>query len=46
METITIKTTGWNVEAMTGYKPITTFWTDFSIAEKWYLIIRFGSGMK
>lgn len=34
METITIKTTGWNVEAMTGYKPITTFWTDFSIAEK------------
>ena len=33
METITIKTTEWNVEAMTGYKPITTFWTDFSIAE-------------
>lgn len=34
IKTITIKTTGWNVEAMTGYKPITTFWTDFSIAEK------------
>lgn len=24
----------WNVEALTGYKPITTFWDDFSIAEK------------
>ena len=34
METITIKTIGWNVEAMTGYKPITSFWPDFSIAEK------------
>lgn len=25
---------GWNIEAMTGYKPITTFWDDFSIADK------------
>lgn len=24
----------WNIEAITGYKPITTFWDDFSIAEK------------
>lgn len=24
----------WNIEAETGYKPITTFWQDFSIAEK------------
>ena len=24
----------WNIEAETGYKPITTFYTDFSIAEK------------
>lgn len=24
----------WNVEAETGYKPITTFWQDFSMAEK------------
>lgn len=24
----------WNVEALTGYKPITTFWQDFSIAER------------
>ena len=24
----------WNIEAMTGYKPITTFYQDFSIAEK------------
>ena len=22
----------WNIESMTGYKPITTFWQDFSIA--------------
>lgn len=28
----------WNIEAMTGYKPKTTFWQDFSIAE------RFGVG--
>ena len=25
----------WNIEAMTGYKPISTFYTDFGIAE-WY----------
>lgn len=24
----------WNIEAMTGYKPITTFYEDFSIADK------------
>ena len=24
----------WNIETITGYKPITTFYTDFSIAEK------------
>lgn len=24
----------WNIEAETGYKPMTTFYTDFSIAEK------------
>ena len=24
----------WNIEALTGYKPITTFWMDFSIADK------------
>lgn len=23
----------WNIEALTGYKPKTTFWEDFSIAE-------------
>ena len=23
----------WNIESMTGYKPITTFWQDFSIAD-------------
>lgn len=23
----------WNIEAMTGYKPITIFWEDFSIAD-------------
>lgn len=34
METITITTPVWNIEKMTGYKPITTFWEDFSIADK------------
>ena len=24
----------WNVEELTGYKPITTFWQDFSIADR------------
>lgn len=24
----------WNVEALTGYKPITTLWEDFSIADR------------
>lgn len=24
----------WNIEAMTGYKPITTFYEDFSIADR------------
>ena len=24
----------WNIEEITGYKPITTFWQDFSIADK------------
>lgn len=24
----------WNIEEMIGYKPITTFWQDFTIAEK------------
>lgn len=32
MATLTIK--DWNIEAMCGYKPITTFYTDFSIADK------------
>jgi hypothetical protein len=24
----------WNIEEITGYKPITTFWDDFSIADR------------
>ena len=28
-----MKIKNWNIEAMTGYKPITTFYTDFSIAD-------------
>lgn len=24
----------WNIENITGYKPITTFWEDFTIADK------------
>lgn len=27
----------WNIEAMTGYKPITTFFEDFSIADRFGL---------
>ncbi|MBO4719021.1 MAG: hypothetical protein J5658_04005 [Prevotella sp.] len=27
----------WNIEEETGYKPITTFWQDFSIADKFGL---------
>ena len=36
METTTIQivTFVWNIEKTTGYKPLTTFWGDFSIAEK------------
>lgn len=30
---MTVKT--WNIEAMTGYKPFTTFYEDFSIAD-WF----------
>ena len=26
--------TTWSIEALTGYKPITTFWEDFTIAER------------
>ena len=26
--------TTWNIESITGYKPISTFWDDFSIADK------------
>ena len=29
----TIKIKTWNIEAMTGYKPRTTFYEDFSIAD-------------
>ena len=28
-----LKIKDWNIEQSTGYKPITTFYTDFSIAE-------------
>lgn len=34
MEEFTIKFPAWNIEEMTGYKPITTFWQDFSIADR------------
>lgn len=32
-EEFTIK--DWNIEAQTGYKPITTYYTDFSIADNY-----------
>ena len=28
-----MKVSVWNIETITGYKPITTFWMDFSIAD-------------
>lgn len=28
-----LRTKNWNIEAVTGYKPKTTFYTDFSIAD-------------
>lgn len=31
---INISVPTWNIEALNGYKPITNFWTDFSIADK------------
>ena len=36
METTTIQivTSVWNIEKMTGYKPLTIFWSDFSMAEQ------------
>lgn len=34
MEEIKINLPVWNIEMTTGYKPISTFWNDFSIAEK------------
>jgi len=33
MMTTEIKVADWNIEAMTGYEPKTTFYTDFSIAD-------------
>lgn len=29
-----MKLADWNIEELTGYKPISTFYTDFSIADK------------
>ena len=31
---INISVPTWNIEAFNGYKPITSFWTDFSIADR------------
>lgn len=33
MSTLTIKMAKWDIEEETGYKPFTTFWQDFSIAD-------------
>ena len=33
MGVIAVKVPVWNVESETGYKPMTTFWQDFSIAD-------------
>ena len=31
---INISVPKWNIEALNGYKPLTSFWADFSIADK------------
>lgn len=31
---MSLKIKTWNIEAMTGYKPKTTFYEDFSIADR------------
>ena len=33
MGTLAIKIPKWDIEEETGYKPFTTFWQDFSIAD-------------
>lgn len=33
-QALRIVSSSWNIESETGYKPITTFWQDFSIADK------------
>ena len=33
MGKIFVKVPVWNIESETGYKPMTTFWQDFSIAD-------------
>ncbi len=30
---IAVKVPVWNIEVVCGYKPITTFWSDFSVAD-------------
>lgn len=37
MEAIAIKIPHWGIEEETGYKPFTTFWQDFSIADTYGL---------
>ena len=34
METLQIFIPVWNITELNGYEPITTFWQDFSIADK------------
>lgn len=33
MGQVTVKVPVWNIESLCGYKPMTTFWQDFSIAD-------------
>lgn len=37
MATLAIKIPEWDIEEETGYKPFTTFWQDFSIADTYGL---------
>lgn len=37
MESLATKTPHWGIEDETGYKPFTTFWQDFSIADTYGL---------
>lgn len=41
-----MKIENWRIEELTGYKPITSFYTDFSIADRFFLASKKDKGYK